>query len=364
MTYLDHAATSLPRWPKAIAAASEAADLGSPGRGMHALQAKSSAAVEATRAAIAESVFQGTVCFTSGATHGLNQAIAGLRPRPRRIAIGPMLHNAARRPVAHTKCPIWPLPADINGRIDVMRARKQWPSDVDLVVLSHGSNVTGLLQPVAELAELARANRVHVVVDAAQTAGIIQPLDLGPVDAVAFSAHKGFRALPGCGALIVAADFELTPLMQGGTGFDATAHEMPSSLPARLEPGTLNLPGIAALGAAVICGSQSPWNWQQTAQALREAVHAAGVPLVGSGELPVVSFTLPGLSPTAIEEMLDRSWGITVRAGLHCASEAHRTLDTHHRGTVRCSAGATTTSHDLNELTRALRQLKQVVGMA
>ncbi len=356
MIYLDHAATSLPRRVESVRAAVEASSWANPGRGTHGPQSQSSDRVEDARAVLAELVGFGEICFTSGATAALNQAILGWDPSPACIAIGSMVHNAVRRPAHHCAAEVWTLPHDRDGLVDVAETRRRWRDGTALVVVDDASNVTGLRQPVADLVEVAHDRGAGVVVDCAQTAGVVMPLAVGEADAVAFSAHKGLRALPGCGVLAVRPSLSLVPRVHGGTGEDAIDEAMPAELPRRLEAGTLNLPGIAALGAAAATARRDSWDWRGMATHLREAVVAGGGRLVGRGELPIVSFVLDGISAVEVEEMLDRAFGITCRAGLHCAPAAHSVLGTLDGGAVRVSAGATTTCDDLKQLEVALRR--------
>jgi selenocysteine lyase/cysteine desulfurase len=360
--YLDHAATSLPRRPEAIAAAAAAAAWANAGRGLSSASVRAREEVERARASVRALVGWGTVCFLGGATHALNQAIGGLRPAPRRVALGPLVHNAARRPALALGAPVWTLPHDGRGGLDLAALPKAWQAGTELVVVTHGSNVTGRLQPVAELAAFASGQGATVVVDAAQTAGLLAPLELGPAHAVAFGAHKGLAALPGVGALVVREGTQLDPLLLGGTGAESEPAQMPATLPDRVEAGTLNLPGIAAMGAAAQAALREPWDWSAAADALYDALERAGVTPVDRGQLPVASFRLPGVSAVQAEELLDRAFDVTTCAGLHCAPAAHLALGTlASGGTLRASAGRDTTG---DELARFERALKDIGGMS
>ena len=350
MIYLDHAATSIPRSPAVQGAIAMALEMASPGRGRHGPQEAARAAVEDARAAVAALGGRGVVCFTPGATFGLNQAILGWRPRPRRIGLDPLVHNAARRPAVASGVPLFSLPGDANGRVDL---DADWPADLDLLVITHGSNVTGLVQPVDDILERARSVGAAVIVDAAQTAGLTP---LPRADAVAFSGHKGLAASPGIGALVVDPARGLEPLVRGGVGFDSQADDVPDDLPARLESGTVNLPGVLAMGAAA--RSLPSWDWREAGRALRDALAAAGLTSVGGGELPVASVRVPGWEPRTLEELLDRVYGIVTRAGLHCAPAAHAMIGTAEGGgTLRVSSGRGTSKVELDALTRALREV-------
>lgn len=354
--YLDHAATSLPRCAAALEAARAAAELGNPGRGLHDVQARAHALIDDARAAVGELLGAGVTCFTSGATASLSQAILGLRPRPRSIAIDPLAHNAVRRAALRLGVPIWILPHDRAGRVDLLRVAREW-RDVDLVAVTHASNVSGLLQPVAELTEIAHKRGARLLVDAAQTIGVRSLTDLTACDLLAFSAHKGLAGLPGVGVLSVRGEVELDPLVVGGTGFDAARDDMPDELPARLEAGTPNLPGIAALASAARERKADHWDAIEAGGMLREVIRSSGARLVGVGELPVASFTMEGVAANELEMILDRSFNVTVRGGLHCAPLAHQTLGTSPAGAVRASMGSATTAAELACLGDALRAL-------
>jgi selenocysteine lyase/cysteine desulfurase len=355
MIWLDHAATSLPRWGDAVEIAAALVRGATPGRGRHGPQLEAARALEQARRTVAEVVGGRIVCFGAGATFALNTAIAGWRPRPRRIAIDPWAHNAVRRPALRCGVPVWTLPVDRALRLDVVAAAREWPADLDLVVVTHASNVDGTVLPVAALVELAHRRGAAVVVDAAQTVGTVIPLDVGDADAIAFSGHKGLRALPGTGVLALGSHVEIEPLVTGGTGEDALDDDMPACLPMRLEAGTPDLGGIGAL--AVGAARARPWPWRERAAMLREVVEAAGFDVIGGRDLPIVGVVVP--APGELEDALDRGYGITSRAGLHCAPSAHRTVGTFPTGTLRISAGSTTTEADLAALGAALGELRR-----
>ncbi|MEM6732909.1 MAG: aminotransferase class V-fold PLP-dependent enzyme, partial [Myxococcota bacterium] len=164
MIYFDHAATSLPRNPNALSQANEAAAFGNPRRGHHGLQARASTALDDARASVTALAGFGETAFLSSATHSLNQAIIGWKPKPLAVAIGPMSHNAIRRPVLRLGVPSWTLPHLDDGTIDLARLEECWEHGTGLVVLTHGSNITGLLQPVAQVAEFAQSKGAAVIV--------------------------------------------------------------------------------------------------------------------------------------------------------------------------------------------------------
>ena len=361
--YLDHAATALPRSPQAIAAATNALNLGNAQRGVYAPAALASQLLSKARHHIGRMVGveeSHTVCFLASATAALNQVLLGAKPRC--VALDPLAHNAAYRPIMalanQRDTHYWVLPHHPTGKIDLAQVKQQWISGTDWLVLTHGSNVTGLIQPI-EVVEAAQRLGARVLVDACQTAGAIDLTGLACADAIAFGAHKSLRGLPGVGALIINNNLPpLEPLIYGGTGGLATTAAMPLELPTRLEAGTLNLPGIAAFAAAAETWLTHPHSGSISAADLSTAVMAGGgVPLPSDPQqsLPVVSFVLPQTSVWESADMLERCFDIQLRAGLHCAPLAHRTLGSFPEGALRVSSGATTTTADLVALTQAIR---------
>lgn len=350
--YLNHAATSLPRAPHAITAMIDAMALGSPDRGA---DANAAAVIAEARRVVADRVGGGTTCFTAGATAALNLAIAGaltLSER-KRVAHDPLLHNASLRPLLAHRATLQPLPHDRHGRIDTAALARDFP-DCDLLVITHISNVTGSEQPLDAIAELARARGVPLIVDASQSAGLREAI---PGDFVAFSAHKAFAGPPGVGALVVRAHApEIPPMLHGGTGGESAATEMPRELPLRFEAGTPNLPGIAAFAAAASAPKRRPVA-RAAIDDLCARLQRAGASVVGAPDAAIVSFTITGLEPRDVARIMSSSFGVELRAGLHCAPLAHRALGTFPSGTARVSWNTETDRAALDAVVAAVGAL-------
>ncbi|MGE0712879.1 MAG: aminotransferase class V-fold PLP-dependent enzyme [Planctomycetota bacterium] len=377
MHYFDHAATS---FPKAPGVAAEAArfldeDAGNAGRGGHALAQRAADALERARLALARLLGvadASRIALQSGTTAALNVALRGLLVPGDRVLLGPEAHNSVLRPlavlarergvvreeVAADEVLRWDL-ADLEARLRAGPAA--------LVVVSHGSNVTGAVQDLPAISSLCRAAGARLLVDAAQTVGAL-PLDLGetPVDLLAFSGHKGLLGPTGTGGLYVAPGHELEPQVVGGTGSRSEDEEPPRELPGALEAGTPNAFAFAALGAAL------RWIEQQTPAALHARSAALGARLragvralpgvtlhaaEGEHDLAVISFVVAGWEPQELALALDAAAGICVRAGLHCAPRAHRRLGTLPRGTVRASLGPGLGEEDVEVFLATLREL-------
>jgi selenocysteine lyase/cysteine desulfurase len=257
---------------------------------------------------------------------------------------------------------------DRVGLVDLEELRSAIRKETRLLALSHCSNVTGAVQPIREIASLTRKYGTALLIDAAQSAGSL-PLDVKEmnIDILAAPGHKGLYGSQGTGFLYIAEGIELSPLMVGGTGGFSSQDEQPGELPERFESGTLNLPGIAGLKAGVefvmsigvpaIMGKEAALVEQllEGISGIPDAAHySPGKPEMRGG---LVSFTVKGVDPAEIGYRLDREFDIAVRAGLHCAPHAHRTIGTFPQGAVRVSPGYFNTSQDVETFLQALRSI-------
>lgn len=363
MIYLDNGATSF-RKPPAVFRAAERAmrTCANPGRGGYGAAMEASRQVYACREEAAK-LFHCTperVVLTTSCTHGLNIAIRSILKPGARVVVTGFEHNAVTRPL-HA------LGADINvaGRRlfdwentleEFQRALKH----ADAAVFTHVSNVFGYILPVEEMAELCRERGIPFIMDAAQSAG---SLDINfeklGADFVAMPGHKGLLGLQGTGLLLCREGAQ--PLLYGGTGSASINQQMPEDLPERLEAGTLNVPGYAALAEGMKYLNRAG------AAAVREREHrqcmrcARGLEKLGmqvfSGphQAATVSF-LPGMDCEEAASLLARQ-GVAVRAGLHCAPYAHESAGTLESGTVRVSFGFDTTNWQTDAFLRAASKL-------
>jgi selenocysteine lyase/cysteine desulfurase len=237
-----------------------------------------------------------------------------------------------------------------------------------LLVTTHSSNVVGALNPIGALAALARDHGVLHLADAAQTAGAI-PIDVQELglDLLAFTGHKGLLGPTGTGGLYVRDGVALAPLIRGGTGSDSAHETQPEFMPDVYESGTLNVAGIAGLAAGVRflseigVGAVRAHEANLVTRFLAGASQIAGVTLYGPKDAAlrcgVVSFNLAGTVPSEVGLILDESFGIMARTGLHCAPAAHRTLGTFPEGAVRFSFGWFNTTTEVDESLKALREI-------
>ena len=242
--------------------------------------------------------------------------------------------------------------------------------DTKLVVTTHASNVCGAVLPIREIGAICRQRGILYVVDSAQTAGVL-PIHMQNdyIDVLAFAGHKSLLATQGIGGFVITdeAARHMTPLLSGGTGSFSSSLEVPEHLPDRFEAGTLNLPGIVALRAALTYIEETgPQNIYAAAHGLfsRFISEAKGIPglrLVGPSHLenrcPVAALDFTELDNGEVAYRLDETYGIMTRSGLHCAPLAHQALGTFPKGVVRCSFGHTNTQEEVDVLLSALREI-------
>ena len=378
--YLDHAATSFPKAP-GVADAMSAYLLrngANVNRGTYQRASSAAMTVLETRLQLKELFhFPGEethVLFTPGHTYGLNQILCGFLQPGDHVIVSSMEHNAVMRPLTALRergVSFSRIPADRAGRTQAKDLLPLIRDNTRLVMISHASNVSGTLFPLEETAELCHRAGIPLAVDAAQTAGH-HDIDFAKLHLAALSVpgHKGLLGPQGIGALLLDAAFaeRLRPLVTGGTGSASDSELQPGYMPDRFESGTVNLPGIFGLHAALdylLKTGVSALGKRERALTklfLNELnalpVHIAG-PAASAEQVGVVSldFTDIGLDNGEIAYLLERDFGIMTRVGLHCAPNAHRTLGTFPQGTVRFSFGYETAEEDLITAAGAIRAL-------
>lgn len=365
MIYLDNAATSFPKPPQVPAAMT---DLllhagANPGRAGHRLSLAAGRTVDKARRALAallEIEDEADLFFGLNCTDMLNTAIHGLVEPGWEVAATVWEHNSVLRPL-HELQKRGLIRLSIEDSIEKAITR-----NTRLVVTTHASNVTGAIQPIESIAELCRLHGAHLLVDAAQTAGIL-PLypEKWGIDMVAMPGHKGLLGPMGTGALYARKGLNLRPLRQGGTGTSSALLLQPQERPERYEAGTVNAPGLAGLAAGVEYvishRAQIYAHEQLLTKLLLTGLHAFSFvrvygPQGAMDRVGTVSFNLGQLPSGLVADELDRR-GICVRAGLHCAPLAHQALGTQEQGAVRASVGAFSSADDVKALLAALEEI-------
>ena len=316
------------------------------------------------------------VIFTKNVTESLNILIKGLLRPGDHVLVSSMEHNAVMRPLvqlAKRGVRFDRIPCAADGSMDPAEAEKLIGPATKAVIMLHASNVCGTVLPVTEIGAVCRKHGIRFILDTAQTAGVLPVcMETLGADAIAFTGHKGLLGPQGTGGFLIRDGLasELEPLIAGGTGSISHTEEIPDFLPDRFEAGTLNLPGIAGLHAALEWllaqpeGSIAAHEKRLTAIFLEkmEEPEAEGlIRIVGKhgteGRVGVVSILPLCMDPAELAFRLDDQYGIAVRVGLHCAPAAHKTLGTWPTGTVRFSFGISNTEAEAEEAARAVAAL-------
>lgn len=382
MIYLDNAATTYPKPNGVITAVRESLLLygANPGRAGHKMAYETAEKVYETRDAVSE-LFglhaPERVIFTKNCTEALNLVIKGLAKKGGHFICSDLEHNAVMRPLEALKLSgICGWEAAKTGKTDeetVVAFEKLVRNDTTAFVCTAASNVFGKVLPVEKLAAAAHKFKIPIIVDAAQSAGIL-PVDLqkSGIDFLCAPGHKGLYGPMGTGILLCNSDLPLSTIVEGGTGNFSAQLTQPAAYPERLESGTINVPGILGLGAGVWFVKRVGIGNIHTHEEklMRKVYHALQnmpkIQLYTDFEneqerfVPLLSFNLKGLPSEETGRLLSEK-GIAVRAGLHCAGAAHRTYHTLETGTVRICPSAFTTEKDVNSLLNSLIQIAKVV---
>ncbi len=371
MIYLDNAATSFPKAAGISDAMKRFLDeeCANVGRGSYLRAQEAGLAVIETRERIRD-LFdcpdEKHVIFTGGMTASLNTVIKGLVHRGDRVLVSSFEHNSVIRPLVQIGAEIVRIPSAPNGVSDLSKM----PDDLSsfrLCVHTFASNVSGMIQPIKELSAILKQADVPLCIDAAQAAGhfLFSMKEIG-ADALCMPAHKGLRAAQGLGVLCLKPAFanQLDPLISGGTGSVSDSELIPRFYPDRLEAGTLNLPGIIGLKAALENAdfeSARAHEIRLTERFLHAIRDIPQIRLLGPSDsirrVGVISMDFLRVDNGAVSYRLENEYGILTRCGLHCAPDAHKAFGTFPKGTVRFSFSPATTEKEVDLAASAIADL-------
>ena len=377
MIYLDNAATSWPK-PETVYQTMDAflREKGAnPGRSGHSMAVAAEKVVEEARVLLAglfNAPDEKDIIFTLNCTDSLNLALKGLLRPGDHVITDSIGHNSLVRPlkrleregIAVTRLP----PNSGEDAVSPLDIERAITPKTRAIAITHASNVSGVIQPIEEIGEVAKRHGVVFLVDAAQSAGAI-PIDVQAtnIDLLALSGHKGPLGPPGTGVLYISKDVELDHIREGGTGTFSESEDQPLDRPHRYESGTPNTVGIAGLGAGVkYVLSEGVEKVRRHELALLERLLGglAAIPRVtvyGSREtsnrIGVVSFRVEGWNPGEVGAILDQAFDTKVRPGLHCAPAAHKVLGTYPQGSVRASVGCFNTLDEIDFFVDAMAKI-------
>ncbi len=373
--YFDNAATSSPKPPEVLERVSAALTEfnANPGRSGHSVALSAAREVLSARERLASLMNAGeetNIAFAFNCTDALNLAIKGALRYGDHVITTQLEHNSVLRPInalaARGRISLSIVSPRADGFVDPEDIRASIRKNTRLIAVTHASNVTGAIQPVAAIGELARREGILYLIDGAQAIGAT-PVNVRALscDLYAFPGHKSLLGPMGTGGLYIRPGVVLRTLREGGTGTDSESMLQPDERPERYESGTLNLPGIAGLGAgcAFVAKRVSAImsHERELTGALYEglsAIRGAEIysPREEAARAGIVSFNLPGMTSSDVADRLGRM-GIAVRGGLHCAPGAHRFLGTLRRGAVRASVGYANTFEEVDAFLNAVNAI-------
>lgn len=314
------------------------------------------------------------IVFTSGSTEALNLAIKGLPLEGGNVVISAIEHNSVIRPVKTLekdgKISVTIVECDKNGYIEPQQFSEAIREDTRAVIVNHCSNVTGVVLDIKEIAKIAHSAGAYIIVDASQSAGTV-PIDCTgwEIDMLAFTGHKSLFGLQGIGGLYVRKGIDLKPLKVGGTGIFSEILLQPEGFPIHYEAGTPNTPGIVSLYAGVQYILQTGLDIIiEHKKKLYETIFNE---LKDNPDIEIYSpqentsysnfcFNVKGMVPEEVGYVLEASFDIWVRSGLHCAPLILPFLGVEPWGTVRASHSYFTTEEEILKFTEAVRKITAI----
>lgn len=379
LVYLDNAATSYPK-PAGVSDAVKYAIenlSGNPLRGNHKGSLKTNSILIEARENLKE-LFNikntNNIIFTLNATEGLNIGINGIKyKKDDEVITSDMEHNSVRRPLNYFAkkigIKIIKIKTDHETGIDVKDVEKKITKKTKLLVFTHASNVSGVINDIKSIGKLAKKYSIPFLVDASQTAGILD-IDVEDMNISILVApgHKGLLGPTGTGFIYIKEGLNMLPFKYGGTGVYSEDELMPKNLPYKFEAGTSNIHSIAGLneslkfiiktGTKKIYKKESEFGTKLYTGLKKIKGVKIYSPSKEKNRVGTISFNVKDFDPTDLSSILDSEFNISLRSGLHCAPDAHENLGTlKNGGTLRVSVSYFNTPKDIDYFLASLKKI-------
>ena len=375
MIYMDNAATTMQKPQQVIdAVAAAMCSMGNAGRGAHAASLGAARTIYDAREKLAcffhaENPKQ--IAFTMNSTESLNIALKGVLNPGDHVITTMLEHNSVLRPLYELQekgTELTILKSNPQGTLDYEDFEKAIKENTKAIVCTHGSNLTGNLVDVKRVGEIAKKHGFLFIVDASQTAGVF-PIDVQEmgIDILCFTGHKGLLGPQGTGGIYVREGLTVRPLLCGGSGVQTYNKKHPSEMPTALEAGTLNGHGIAGLDAAVeyLMETGIDTNREREQDLMWRFYEGVkdipGVKVYGDfstrERCAIVTLNIGDYDSSEVSDELLMTYGISTRAGGHCAPLMHEALGTVEQGAVRFSFSHYNTDEELNTAIQAVKEM-------
>lgn len=377
--YLDNGATSFPKAPnvgKAMADYVEHVGM-SVNRSFGTVSRSTEQTVYALREALGE-MFNypkaSHVIFTKNITESINVILKGFVKEGMHIVTSHAEHNAVLRPLRHLEAShgikVTFAPVDNCGRLELSALEDILKTSPDLMICTHGSNVTGAVNDIEAIGKMAHDHGVAFVIDAAQTAGELAiDFEKCHLSALTFTGHKSLLGPQGMGGFIISDAFSkrVDSFIQGGTGSLSELETQPELLPDKYEAGTPNLPGIYGLLVAIEyiqaegIAKMHDYKLRLARAFAKECDAIDGIRTMGfdhsSDRTAVVSIAFDKVDPAEVTFVLSNEYNITTRVGMHCAPLAHKAIGSFPYGTLRFSFSYFNTQEEVDFAIKALKNI-------
>ncbi len=317
------------------------------------------------------------VLFSSGSTESLNLAIKGCGLEGGHVVSTCIEHNSVIRPLKtmelEGKIELTFVPCNETAYVDPAEIENAIKPNTKAIVMNHCSNVTGTLLDLKTLAAIAHKHNCLIIVDASQSAGVV-PIDFEGwgIDMLAFTGHKSLYGMPGTGGLIVREGIPLKPFKIGGTGILSEILTQPDGWPIHYEAGTPNMPGIASLNAGIDFINEvgmETMHLKKKQIVTRMIEELKNVDRISIYNDPIHStyanfcFNIEGIVPEEVNYILESSYEINVRSGLHCAPLLLEALGVHPWGTVRASPSYFSTDEEIDKFIDSVEEICKTINI-
>jgi cysteine desulfurase family protein len=316
---------------------------------------------------------ENSIVFTSGATESFNVAINGLFEHKKHVITTTLEHNSILRPLKtlekEKSLTLTIVSCDKYGQLLTEDIEKAITADTKALIVNHCSNVNGAINDIEAIGKIAHKYQLVFIVDCSQSAGVY-PIDIQKmhIDILVFTGHKSLNGMQGIGGLYINKKVQIKPLKTGGTGMRSDYLYQPETRPMYFEAGTQNIVGIVSLlkgmqfikkqGLAKIRKKK-----EEMVLEILEFLSKKNKVFLYQKIKPaaLLCFNIKGMAAQDVGYILEHSFNITTRAGLHCAPLIHECIGSYPKGSVRISPSFFNTSEEIRYFYSAIDKIVDTI---